>query len=195
MYGETRRWNHWRALRHSLFVDLRASSTNYCMNTRLGSRSVSRSRIRSLLTQENICLTLKPDFNLLDAAFPYVARRLLTDPDPALRLRLLKVVIVKGRFEWERLRNLIDMAGVGVKGGVNVPIFALAKDAAHMLATDKAIRKELFIGLHSVSFAEHIKESFSLGCVLLSIAVGRLTQPFSDVRRSQTQTQVFPPHR
>lgn len=139
--------------------------------------------IRSLLTQENICLTLKPDFNLLDAAFPYVARRLLTDPDPALRLRLLKVVIVKGRFEWERLRNLIDMAGVGVKGGVNVPIFALAKDAAHMLATDKAIRKELFIGLHSVSFAEHIKESFSLGCVLLSIAVGRLTQPFFDVAR------------
>ena len=139
--------------------------------------------IRSLLTQENICLTLKPDFNLLDAAFPYVARRLLTDPDPALRLRLLKVVIVKGRFEWERLRNLIDMAGVGVKGGINVPIFALAKDAAHMLATDKAIRKELFIGLRSVSLAEHIKESFSLGCVLLSIAVGRLTQPFFDAAR------------
>jgi len=139
--------------------------------------------IRSLLTQENICLTLKPDFNLLDAAFPYVARRLLTDPDPALRLRLLKVVIVKGRFEWERLRNLIDMAGVGVKGGINVPIFALAKDAAHMLATDKAIRKELFIGLRSVSLAEHIKESFSLGCVLLSIAVGRLTQPIFDAAR------------
>jgi len=139
--------------------------------------------IRSLLTQENICLTLKPDFNLLDAAFPYVARRLLTDPDPALRLRLLNVVIVKGRFEWERLRNLIDMAGVGVKGGINVPIFALAKDAAHMLATDKAIRKELFIGLRSVSLAEHIKESFSLGCVLLSIAVGRLTQPFFDAAR------------
>ena len=35
-------------------------------------------------------------------------------------VRLLKVVIVKGRFEWERLRNLIDMAGVGVKGGVDV---------------------------------------------------------------------------
>ena len=139
--------------------------------------------IRSLLTQENICLTLNPDFNLLDAAFPYVARRLLTDPDPALRLRLLKVVVVNGRFEWDRLRNLIDMAGIGAKGGVSVPIFALAKDAAHMLATDKAIRQELFIGLRSVSLAEHIKESFSLGCVLLAIAFGRLTQPVFDFFR------------
>ena len=144
--------------------------------------------IRSLLTQENICLTLKPDFNLLDAAFPYVARRLLTDPDPALRLRLLKVVVVKGRFEWERLRNLIDMAGIGAKGGVNVPILALAKDAATMLATDKAIRQELFSGLRSVSLAEHIKESFSLGCVLLSIAFGRLFQPVFDALKTFRRT-------
>ena len=139
--------------------------------------------IRSLLTQESICLTLNPDFNLLDAAFPYVARRLLTDPDPALRLRLLKVVVVKERFEWERLRNLISLAGVGVKGGIKVPILALAKDAAHMLATDKELRKELYTGLRAVTLAEHFKESFSLGCVLLSIAVGRLTQPFFDVAR------------
>ena len=44
--------------------------------------------IRALLTQENICLTLDPSFNFLNAAFPYVARRLLTDPDPNLRIRL-----------------------------------------------------------------------------------------------------------
>ena len=144
--------------------------------------------IRSLLTQENICLTLNPDFNLLDAAFPYVARRLLTDPDPALRLRLLKVVVVKERFEWERLRNLMDMAGIGAKGGVNVPIFALAKDAAQMLATDKTLRRELFTGLRSVSIAEHVKESFSLGCVLLSIVFGRLAQPFFDFVRGIRRT-------
>ena len=76
-----------------------------------------------------------------------------------------------------------------------MPIFALAKDAAHMLATDKAIRKELFIGLHSVSFAEHIKESFSmLGCVF-ALHRGRSFHATVFRRRSQTQTQVFPPHR
>jgi predicted unusual protein kinase regulating ubiquinone biosynthesis (AarF/ABC1/UbiB family) len=30
--------------------------------------------IRSLLTQEGICLTLKPQFHFLEVAYPYVAR-------------------------------------------------------------------------------------------------------------------------
>ena len=47
--------------------------------------------IRSLLTQEGICMTLDPSFQFLQVAYPYVAKRLLTDPDPALRERLLQV--------------------------------------------------------------------------------------------------------
>lgn len=47
--------------------------------------------IRSLLTQEGICLMLSPDFKFLEVAYPYVAKRLLTDPDPALRERLIQV--------------------------------------------------------------------------------------------------------
>ena len=46
---------------------------------------------RSLLTQEGICLTLEPGFRFLEVAYPYVARRLLTDEDPALRERLFEV--------------------------------------------------------------------------------------------------------
>ena len=46
---------------------------------------------RSLLTQEGICLTLDPQFRFLEVAYPYVARRLLTDEDPALRERLIQV--------------------------------------------------------------------------------------------------------
>ena len=30
--------------------------------------------IRSLLTQEGICLTLQPSFHFLEVAYPYVAR-------------------------------------------------------------------------------------------------------------------------
>jgi predicted unusual protein kinase regulating ubiquinone biosynthesis (AarF/ABC1/UbiB family) len=47
--------------------------------------------IRSLLTQEGIAMTLKRDFQFLDVAYPYIARRLLTDEDPALRDRLFQV--------------------------------------------------------------------------------------------------------
>ena len=38
-----------------------------------------------------MCLTLRPDFHFLEVAYPYVARRLLTDEDPALRQRLVQV--------------------------------------------------------------------------------------------------------
>ena len=45
---------------------------------------------RSLLTQEGICLQLQPGFHFLEVAYPYIARRLLTDEDPALRERLFQ---------------------------------------------------------------------------------------------------------
>ena len=43
--------------------------------------------IRSLLTQEGICLRLRPAFHFLEVAYPYIARRLLTDDAPARRAR------------------------------------------------------------------------------------------------------------
>lgn len=45
--------------------------------------------IRSLLTQEGICMTLDPSFHFLEVAYPYVAKRLLTDD--SLRERLFQV--------------------------------------------------------------------------------------------------------
>ena len=36
-------------------------------------------------------MTLEPSFRFLEVAYPYVARRLLTDEDPALRARLIAV--------------------------------------------------------------------------------------------------------
>ena len=130
--------------------------------------------IRSLLTQESICSTLDPEFNFLDAAFPYVARRLLTDPDPALRLRLLKVIIVDGRFEWERLTAMIELAQVGAKGGVKLPMFSMAADAAIMLTKDKTLRTELAKGLRSVPVTEHIKRSFDFGQVIIKLVIAQI---------------------
>merc|ERR1719387_2135664 len=69
--------------------------------------------IRSLLTQEGICMTLSPDFHFLEVAYPYVARRLLTDEDPQLRQRLTQVLFKDDRFQWQRLQNLLNLA----KGG------------------------------------------------------------------------------
>ncbi|NJO42349.1 MAG: AarF/ABC1/UbiB kinase family protein [Cyanobacteria bacterium CRU_2_1] len=66
--------------------------------------------IRSLITQEGLALSLNPDFRIVDIAYPYVARRLLTGESPALKLRLIEVLFKDGKFQWERLENLIAIA-------------------------------------------------------------------------------------
>jgi len=66
--------------------------------------------IRSLVTQEGLALSLNPDFKIVDVAYPYVARRLLTGETPSLRRRLLEVLLKDGRFQWQRLENMILIA-------------------------------------------------------------------------------------
>lgn len=66
--------------------------------------------IRSLVTQEGLALTLDPNFKIVEIAYPYVARRLLTAESASLRRRLIEVLFKNGRFQWERLENLLMIA-------------------------------------------------------------------------------------
>ncbi|MGB3636763.1 MAG: AarF/ABC1/UbiB kinase family protein [Rivularia sp. (in: cyanobacteria)] len=66
--------------------------------------------IRSLVTQEGIALSLNPNFKILEVAYPYVARRLLTGESAQLRRRLINVLFKDGTFQWERLENMIAIA-------------------------------------------------------------------------------------
>ena len=66
--------------------------------------------IRSLVTQEGIALTLNPNFRIIEVGYPYIARRLLTGESPQLRRRLLNVLFKDGKFQWQRLENLIRIA-------------------------------------------------------------------------------------
>jgi len=66
--------------------------------------------IRSLVTQEGIALSLNPNFKIVEVSYPYVARRLLTGESPRLRRRLLDVLFKDGKFQWQRLENLISLA-------------------------------------------------------------------------------------
>jgi len=129
--------------------------------------------IRSLLTQEGICLTLDPSFHFLEVAFPYVARRLLTDKDPALRLRLLQVVIVDGAFDWGRLKNLIEMARQSKSGDggliANLDLGPVLVDGVKMLASDKKLRSELLKGFSSQPLWVHIRELQGLLSILAGI--------------------------
>ena len=66
--------------------------------------------IRSLVTQEGLALTLNPAFKIVEVGYPYVARRLLTEETPEFRQRLMEVLFKDGKFQWQRLENLIAIA-------------------------------------------------------------------------------------
>ncbi len=66
--------------------------------------------IRSLVTQEGLALTLDPNFKIVEIAYPYVARRLLSGETPSLRRRLIDVLFKDGRLQWSRLENLLMIA-------------------------------------------------------------------------------------
>jgi predicted unusual protein kinase regulating ubiquinone biosynthesis (AarF/ABC1/UbiB family) len=66
--------------------------------------------IRSLVTQEGLALSLDPNFQILQIAYPYVAQRLLKGESPAMRRRLLEVLLKDGKFQWQRLENMLAIA-------------------------------------------------------------------------------------
>lgn len=66
--------------------------------------------IRSVVTQEGLALSLNPNFKIVEIAYPYVARRLLSGDSENLRRRLLEVLFKDGKFQWQRLENMIKIA-------------------------------------------------------------------------------------
>ncbi|CAO2141410.1 unnamed protein product [Urochloa humidicola] len=140
--------------------------------------------IRSLLTQEGICFTLKPDFKFLEVAYPYVAKRLLTDPNPALRERLIQVLFKDGAFQWKRLENLIVLAKENVSKMSSNPalkknssqvvrsrqleskldLTETIKDGARMFLIDAGIRRQLILAFTEDSklHVEELVDVYSL---------------------------------
>ena len=66
--------------------------------------------IRSLVTQEGVALCLNPDFKIIEVSYPYIAQRLLAGETPEFQRRLLEVLFKDGKFQWQRLENLIEIA-------------------------------------------------------------------------------------
>lgn len=66
--------------------------------------------IRSLVTLEGIAINIDPNFKVLSEAYPYVAKRLLTDQAPELRASLRDLLFKDDKFRWNRLENLLRNA-------------------------------------------------------------------------------------
>ena len=75
--------------------------------------------IRSLVTLEGIAINVDPNFKVLSKAYPYVAKRLLTDPAPQLRASLQDLLFKDGSFRWNRLENLLRNAQDNAEYDIN----------------------------------------------------------------------------
>ncbi len=101
--------------------------------------------IRSLVTQEGLALTLNPNFKILEVAYPYVARRLLTGESPAFRARLLEVLFKDGKLQWQRLENMITIA----RSDSNFDLLPTAQMGLQFLMSEEAedFRKQIILAL------------------------------------------------
>ncbi|MBW4630379.1 MAG: AarF/ABC1/UbiB kinase family protein [Iphinoe sp. HA4291-MV1] len=101
--------------------------------------------IRSLVTQEGIALSLNPDFKIVEVAYPYTAKRLLTGESPQLRRRLLNVLFKNGKFQWHRLENLIAIA----RTDRNFDVLPTAQLGLQYLLSDegKFLQRQLVLAL------------------------------------------------
>ncbi|MGA7937211.1 MAG: AarF/ABC1/UbiB kinase family protein, partial [Kovacikia sp.] len=95
--------------------------------------------------QEGLALTLNPEFKIIDVAYPYIAKRLLTGESPELRRRLLEILFKDGRFRWDRLENLISIA----RTDANFDLLPTARLGLQYLLSDegKSLRRQLVIAL------------------------------------------------
>lgn len=84
--------------------------------------------VRSLTILEGIALASDPNYKVLGAAYPWVARRLLTDTSTELRATLRNLLYASdGMFRFDRMEALLEQAvrtppppkKPGVKGGVD----------------------------------------------------------------------------
>ena len=101
--------------------------------------------IRSVITQEGVALSLNPHFRIVQVAYPYVAKRLLTDESESLRRRLLEILFKNDRFQWHRLENLLTIA----RSDGELDIIPTAQNGLRYLLSEegKYIRNRILLAL------------------------------------------------
>ncbi len=138
--------------------------------------------IRSLVTQEGIALSLNPNFKIVEVGYPYIARQLLTGESPQLRRRLLNVLFKDGKFQWQRLENLIAIA----RTDSNFDVLPTAQMGFQFLMSEegKFLRRQLVLAITEDDrlHTEDIQRLWNLvkddlkPDRLLNIAIGILTE-------------------
>tara|TARA_Y100001978_G_scaffold202217_1_gene222629 strand:- start:5874 stop:7532 length:1659 start_codon:yes stop_codon:yes gene_type:complete len=105
--------------------------------------------IRAVVSQEGLALRLNPEFKIINLAYPYIAKKLLTDNSDEIISILLEVIFDKnGKIQIEKLESLLNIL---FKDNVNInsDLIPVVNASLKLFLTDKgsAVRKNLLLSL------------------------------------------------
>ena len=105
--------------------------------------------IRAVVSQEGLALRLDPNFKILNIAYPYIAKKLLTDNSEEILEILLEVVFDnKGRIQIEKVESLLNILFKDSKN-INSDLIPVANAGLKLFVSRKGseVRKNLLLSL------------------------------------------------
>ena len=105
--------------------------------------------IRAVVSQEGLALRLDPEFKILKIAYPYIAKKLLTDNSDEILEILLEVVFDnKGRIQIEKVESLLNILFKD-SDNINTDLIPVANAGLKLFVGKKGseVRKSLLLSL------------------------------------------------
>ena len=105
--------------------------------------------IRAVVSQEGLALRLDPEFKILKIAYPYIAKKLLTDNSEEILEILLEVVFDnEGRIQIEKVESLLNILFKDSEN-INSDLIPVANAGLKLIVSNKgsSVRKNLLLSL------------------------------------------------
>ncbi|MDC3147329.1 AarF/ABC1/UbiB kinase family protein [Prochlorococcus sp. AH-716-I09] len=105
--------------------------------------------IRAVVSQEGLALRIDPEFKILKIAYPYIAKKLLTDNSEEILEILLEVVFdKKGRIQIKKVESLLNILFKDSEN-INSDIIPVANAGLKLIVSNKGseVRKNLLLSL------------------------------------------------
>jgi len=105
--------------------------------------------IRAVVSQEGLALRLDPEFKILKVAYPYIAKKLLTDNSDEIVEILLQVVFDnKGRIQIDKVESLLNILFKDSET-INADLIPVANAGIKLFVSNKGseVRKNLLLSL------------------------------------------------
>ncbi len=105
--------------------------------------------IRAVVSQEGLALKLDPSFKIINFAYPYIAKRLLTDQSDQMVEILMDIIFDRdNQLQIERLESLIDIL-IQDSQRPSKELLPVARDSLILLISSRgtSVRKKLLLSL------------------------------------------------